>query len=61
MSIESVLAALAPTAAELLLQLAEALKAGNKQEAKDLAEEIARRQAFDLLQARKARERKPKP
>lgn len=51
----SAIAAILPVAAELLPKLYEALSTGNRREAKQLAEEIARRQAFELIQIRKSK------
>lgn len=56
----SAISAILPVAAELLPKLYEALAAGNRREAKQLAEEIARRQAFELLQIAKSKALKKK-
>lgn len=57
MSAEALLLGLGASALELAPSLFEAIAAGNRQEARDIAEEMARREAFEARQSAKARKR----
>lgn len=53
MSAEALLVGLGASALKLIPDLIEAIKAGDRQRARDLAEEAARREAFNALQRKK--------
>lgn len=53
MGAESLLLGLGVEAIKLIPDLIKAIRAGDAQKARDLAEEAARRQAFEALQRRK--------
>lgn len=54
---KELLAALVPVAVELLPDLLKAIAAGDKERARQLAEEAAQRQAFETTQRAKSKKR----